>query len=210
MFRSICFIIIALAASGCTPTIHADAIRFHDGLEVSANKSFAIVAEGKQHNNLEFNHFAQMVNAKLQQNGLRQSSSLEAADYRVYFSYGSDGGKHYVRSAPDYGFHGGIGTYGSGVGLGVGGTFYDPYYRRNRVDSFIVYTYYLTLRIEAEPSKQQVFNGEITASGDTTSLVGVMPCMVEAMFKEFPGPNGVQQRISLPREGCQQGVISAR
>lgn len=205
MIRALILLSVLAFLGGCTPTIRAETLRFHQGLELGTGKSFAIVAEGTQHNNLEFKHYAELVNAQLQQHGLRQAASLQAADYRVYFSYGSDGGRQYIASYPDYGLHGGIGTYGDNIGIGVGSTFYDPYRYRSYADSYVVYNYRLDMRMEEMHSgnKNEVFQGHVSASGDDQGLNRSMPCLVRAMFDNFPGPHGVEQNITLPLASCR-------
>lgn len=205
MARLLILASILALLGGCTPTIRANTLRFNQGLELGAGKTFAIVAEGTQRNNLEFNHYAELMNAGLQRNGLQQANSLESADYRVYFSYGSDGGRQYVASYPDYGLHGGFGTYGDNIGMGVGSTFYEPYRYHNNLSSYIVYSYRLDMRIEnmRSPNRNEVFQGHVTGSGDSGGLNNAMPCLVTAMFQNFPGLNGVEQTISIPLASCR-------
>jgi hypothetical protein len=137
--------------------------------------------------------------------GFKQAESLRAADYRITFSYGNDGGRQFVTSYPDYGWHGGIGTYGGNVGIGVGGPFYDPYRYRRNVESYVIYTYYLDLHMEDMRSgnKTEVFQGRVAASGDVDGISGAMPCMVAALFADFPGQSGIETQLSLPLDGCR-------
>lgn len=205
MFRLLSFISALALLGACTPTLSAKALRFNQGLELNTGKTFAIVAEGEQNNNLEFNHYAELLNRQLQIHGLQQASSLVAADYRVYFSYGSDGGRQFVQSYPDVGLRGGFSSYGSGVGIGIGGPLYDPY-RHNRVESYVVYTHRFEMRIENAHSRgrNNVFQGRVVGSGGSQGIAANMPCLIAAMFQDFPGRSGVEQDISLPLTACSR------
>lgn len=200
MLRFVCLSFLLLGLTGCASFFEAQALHFNKGVQLHSGKTFAIVAEGAQQNNLEFNHYAELVNAQLQMNGLRQASSLGSADYRVTFAYGSNGGSQIVESYPDYSLYGGYGSYGSMIG--AGGTFYPP--PHSQVTSYALYTHRLELwmRDAAQSNMPTVFQGRVIVSRSDPSITSAMPCMVKAMFVEFPGPDGVERDVNLPVESC--------
>lgn len=202
MLRFICLSILLLGLTGCASVFEAQALHFNKGIQLHAGKTFAIVAEGGQQNNLEFNHYAELVNTQLQLNGLQQAGSLGGADYRVTFVYGTDGGQQVVESYPDYGLYGGYGSYGSMIG--VGGTFYPP--PHTRVTSYALYTHRFELRMQDARTHNMptVFQGRVITAVSDPSLTSVMPCLVKVMFVEFPGPDGVEREVRIPSEACRQ------
>lgn len=200
MLRFVCLSFLLLGLTGCASFFEAQALHFNKGVQLHSGKTFAIVAEGTQQNNLEFNHYAELVNTQLQMSGLRQAESLGSADYRVTFAYGTDGGRQIVESSPDYGLYGGYGSYGSMIG--VGGTFYPP--PHSQVTSYALYAhrFELWMRDANKPYMPTVFQGRVTSVESDPSVARVMPCMVMAMFAEFPGPDGVERNVRLPVEAC--------
>lgn len=199
--RLLCLLSLLAVLPACTPTVSAQALRFNKGIELGTGKDFAIVAEGNQANNLEFNHYAELVNRGLQSHGLQQAGSLESADYRVTFGYGSDKGTHIVNTYPDYGMYGGFGSYGSHIGLG--GTFYP---RRSYASSYQqYYSHRFELRITDANARGMptVFQGRVSAEDGNATINSIMPCLVAALFSNFPGADGVEQTVTLPRASCR-------
>lgn len=195
------FGLISLLAlvSACTPTVSAQALRFNKGIELGTGKDFAIMAEGSQGGDLEFNHYAELVNRQLQTRGLSQAPSLESADYRVMFSYGSGEGTRVINNYSTYGMYGGLGSYGSGIG--VGGAYYPPHHRS---ESYQTFDHRFELRIVDANSRAMptVFQGRVTTEDSNPNITRIMPCMVLALFSNFPGPDGVEQTVTLPAESC--------
>jgi hypothetical protein len=198
--RIITLILLMFLVSACVISRQAQVLRFDNGLEVG--KRFAIVAEGAQQGDLEFTHYAELVNAQLQTHGFPQAQSLDAADYRVFFSYHTDSGKQVIETHPDYGFYGGVNNYGDG--FGVGGTLYDPYYQRRSVTSYTTYTHRLELRIIAASQRGMptLWQGKATMEDGNSSINAVMPCLVAALFSGFPAGGGVEQAVMVPTAIC--------
>lgn len=199
--RIISLFLILLFVSACVVTQEAKVLRYNNGVE--QGKRFAIVAEGAQQGDLEFNHYAELVNAQLQTHGIPQSNSLDGADYRVTFSYKTDAGKQVIESYPDYGMYGSIGN--NGGGYGVGGTLYDPYYNSRRAtSSYTVYTHSLELRVVAVNQRgvPTVWQGKVSAEDSNNSINAIMPCLVQALFVGFPASSGKEQTVSVPAATC--------
>lgn len=193
------YLCVLLLATACTPTISAQTLRFNKGLELGTGKTFALVAEDNQANDLEFNHYAELVSRGLQTHGLPQASSLASANYRVTFTYTTDEGTRVINNYPDYGVYGGYGSYGSSIG--VGGTVYP---RGGMSESYRFYTHRLELRIADVYSSpgSTVFQGRVSAEDSNPNITRIMPCLVAALFQSWPGINGVEQSVEVPATAC--------
>lgn len=196
--------LLLLAACSSTPTLRAQTISYHDGLQLGAGKQFAVVAEDGQMNDLEFKHYAERVNTHLHRFGLKQAPSLAEADYRVHFSYSVDDGKQNIVSYPARGYGGVSSVYGSRGYSGVGLGYSMPIYGYgNRTESYTVYTRRFELRIvEANKARNSVYQGRVTSSGQGASFAAVAPCMIAALFENFPGVDGREVSIRLPMDSC--------
>lgn len=195
--------LLLVVLSGCTPTLNARAISYHDGLELGAGKQFAVVAEAGQENNLEFKHYAELVNHHLHAAGLTQAPTLAEADYRVQFRYRVDEGRQQVVSYPARNYGGLGGYYGSSGYRGIGIGYSMPIYG-NRVESYTSYTREFALELlRNDRSRATVYQGKVTSMGEGPNFASVAPCMIAALFRNFPGPDGQEVAVSLPVESCR-------
>lgn len=191
-----------LLLSACTPTLGARVVGYHDGLELRPGKSFAVVAQDGQENDLEFRHYAEIVNRHLHAQGLVQAVSLNRADYRVQFRYGIDGGRQQVVSYPARGYGGMSTFYGSGGYTGIGMGYTMPYHG-SRVESYTTYTRLFELQILRNKGvRDTVYQGRVVSTGENASFSSVAPCMIAALFQNFPGPNGQEMIVRLPLASC--------
>ena len=115
-----------LALAGCASSLPAEVTTFHQ-LPARAQwqgRSFALVTEPAQQDNLEFANYAQSVRQALVRQGLVEAPAQRVADYAVSVRYGtvqSQGGS--VRSGSSVGVGvggGGFSLGGLGIGLGIG------------------------------------------------------------------------------------------
>ena len=56
----------------------------------------------------------------------------------------------------------------------------------------------LDIRVAATGAK--VYEGTAVSEGSTDQLNPIMPYLVEALFSDFPGGNGVTRRVDVPIE----------
>lgn len=201
MRRIVLSALFLLVAAGCTPTLNARAVSYHEGPEL-VGKRFAVVALDGQENDLEFRHYAEIVNRHLHAKGMTQAPSLDNADYRVQFRYGVDGGRQQIVSYPARGYGSVGGFYGGGF-RGVGMGYSMPVYG-NRVESYTNYTREFTLELlRNDRSRTAVYQGRVTSIGGGSSFSAIASCMIAALFENFPGPSGQEVHVSLPLAACQ-------
>ena len=207
-------IVGAFALSACVGPryVTSDVTRFHTLPAAPSGQSFAITALDKeQQQSLEYKQYADMLNTKLTGLGLRQFTGTGKADFVVTLKYGVEGPSPDVRSR----------NVSVGVGYGFGGPhwrwggWYDPindnyantqqvYVRRVDLDIYKGATY-----DSAKP--ERVFEGRALSEGLNGQIVPVMPYILEALFKDFPGASGTTRtvRVEVPHDVDAAGTASS-
>ena len=210
--------LVALPAlAGCAEGLDTSVTRFSAALPPPAGQSFAIVADDPANNGgIEFNQYAADVAAHLVRLGYAQAPSPDAASMIVHLGYGVDKGHQEIDGgfAGDpyfgpwrgyrgwgWGFGGGWGGWGGGWGGGCfpdGGWGYG--WCNSWVDTSIVYTSGVSLRIDSRAGAQRLFEGKAEAASTSNRLPYLVPNLIDAMFTGFPGNSGQTMRITVAPE----------
>lgn len=141
-------------------------------------------------------------------------SSEEDAQYLVILDYGIDSGQTAGGTLPIYGQTGGgfatqSGTVSSGgrVGSYTGSSYTPPTFGVIGAIPYDVTTYTRAFAMDivnAEKLRrgvvEKLFEGRVISKGTTASLPKIVPYMIEALFKDFPGPSGETRTIDLAVE----------
>ncbi len=217
-----------LGLSACaTPGFRADVSRFQQ-LPAPQGQTFVVQsADPRERGGLEFSRYAALVAEKLTQQGYRPATNAGGADLVVFLEYGVDNGREVAVRRPGVGvspfgygglyrpFYGyGGGLYGRGF-YGRPGGFYrpgrlgfyygwdDPFwyspfgYGYDDVREVTVYESFLDMDIKTADGRS-VFEGKAEARSRTDDLPELVPNLVEAMFKDFPGRSGESVKITVP------------
>lgn len=218
-FLPIAAAFVALAGlAGCTNSFSANVSRFHEALPPPAQgQSFTVVPDNPQNaGSLEFNHYADLVAARLSEQGYARAADPASAQLIVHLDYGVDKGTERVRSSgfgysPFY--YGAVGPRLVRTRRGtyfVGG-FYDPFlwgpsWGRgfNDVESYTVYQSQLKLRID-KAGGGRVFEGTSRAQSLSNKLTYLVPNLVDALFQGFPGQDGEDVKVTIPLEPTKKG-----
>lgn len=221
MKRIALFLIATFSLSGCMTTVNSNVTRFHDPNVLEANKTFAILPLETQDGSLEFQQYAKIVSEKLQTYGYTETSPKKA-DYAVFFNYGIDNGSTVISSYPIYGSTGGgttyhsgsvntYGSYGGSYGTYNGTSYTAPTFGvvGSGTSSHTEYTRVLNLDIlDAKKSNQskivKVFEGKVKSTGSSASFSTVSQCLIDSLFKDFPGENGKSESIALSGDTCMK------
>ena len=205
-----------LALSACTTTkyVVSDVTRFHELPGSGNGASFAIVpSDDDQQTSLAFKTFSDVVADALQARGLQAfSGDGSSPDYVVTFSYDVEG------PSPDTYSRYGAGRYGFGYGFGYygryGGFGYGP---GNDVRTKQIYIRRVDLDIFEGPSygtdsAKRVFEGHAVSEGTTNQVEPVLPYMIQAIFRDFPGASGesVKVKVEVPPGTETASVPKAR
>lgn len=196
----------ALALSACAGPryVTSDITRYHTLPAAPSGQTFAIIAVDKdQEQSLAFRQFADQLNVKLSAVGLRQfTGDAGKPDYVVTLKYAVDG------PSPD------VSTRGGNVGVGFGygysrrgwglGASWDPW-GTNYTNTEQVYSRRVELDIYKGASwgtatPERVFEGRALSEGLNGQVEPVMPYIIDALFKDFPGASGSTKtvRVEVP------------
>ena len=213
--------LVLAVLAGCATRLDTTVTTFHQpGLEWQG-KRFEIVADEGQRDSLEFKAYADLVSQGLQRNGLVPAGSGRA-DVDVRLQYKVEELRPLRYSSPayyGYGFYGPLwgppyrpgpwgpyGYYGFGpywaVPMGVTATETREY--RN-------WRHELKVDLGPPGGAKQVYEATAAAESGSASLASVMPALVEAIFHDFPGPNGQvrQVEVELQQPGENRGAGGA-
>lgn len=199
---------------GCATALDTTVTAFHQSEVSWAGKRFAIVPDGSQRDSLEFQSYAALVSQGLQKNGLVAlgPSASGAADVDVRLHYKAEELRPLVYSTPYYGY----GAFGPLWGPYP--YYYGPYYARApywpmaygvvgaETREYRSWRRELKVDIGKPGESGRQFEATAASDGANASLVQVMPALVEAIFHDFPGPNGqvrhVQVELREPAPGA--------
>lgn len=197
--RALGFVCMALWLSACAGAFKADVTRFHQLTGVAPGASVGAVLiqprDAARAQSLEFNRYADLVGAALARQGFTPPVAGQQPAFVAEIDW--DVASTSSMRDDDHGMSVGVGVGGgshSGVGVGVSTGFSLGGGER------VTYIRRLTLVLTRNADNVRVFEGRAVSRGDTTDMLAVMPYLVEAMFKEFPGASGQTVRVSLPRQ----------
>jgi hypothetical protein len=194
--------------------VETSVTRFHQLPAIAGTKSFAFLPSKEQTGSLEYASYCEKVSASLKAYGWTYvEKPSDAADYLIYLEYAVDNGETISGVIPIFGQTGGGTTHSSGTvrtnygtsasysgtttaPMTFGQTGSVPYSRKEYSRQFI-----LTVIDRAKSSDEsivKVFEGRVRSSGSTGEISAIMPALIEAMFKNFPGMNGKTSKISIP------------
>jgi hypothetical protein len=206
------------------PRVQANRTIFHN-LNFENNKKLFIVGYPPEINQtLEFISYKKIFEDKFLNLGFTVTDNQNTSDLTAYISYGIDDGKTstQVGSLPIFGSTGGgtsyhSGSVSSGTSFGnYSGTSYTmPTFGvvGSSTYSYNVTVYNRNLAMDILDSNtiknknpNKVFEGRIKSKGCSSQINEVMPALVDAMFKEFPGVNGKSEIIVIPIKvsSCQK------
>jgi hypothetical protein len=156
---------------------------------------------------LELQSYAARIYSHLSKDGLTAATSLSDADYIGVFTYGIDSGRNYVYSTPIFGQTGGGTTFHSGSVYGTGGSAsysgssFTPAtfgITGSRTGSDVLFTRVAELSISRRSDSKLVWQGRNVSSGSSGEIAQVLPTMIQALLKDFPGQSGKTRFIELP------------
>lgn len=198
---------IAIAAlAGCVSPkyVTSDVTRFHTLPSAPSGQSFVIATvDPEQGQSLAYRQYADMVTGKLVSMGLKPfGGPTEGADYVVTLRYAVRGPTPDVESRSDsnltFGLgYGGWGRHGGWGGYGAWGGPYDNYTDTRQMFVREVELNMYRGNTYNSPQKVRVFEGHALSAGQNGQLEPVMPYILDALFKDFPGRSGETQTVSV-------------
>lgn len=197
---------LLLILAACATPFRADVSRFQSNLPAPAGQTFAVVPDDPAMlGSIEFNHYAGLVEQNMAELGYTPVENPEDAQLLVRFDYGVDDGRQRVRTTSAYRSPYWSSWYGYGPGYWPyrGGMWrygwHDPFFDTG-IDTYVVYTSGIELKIERRADGERLFEGQAEAASRSARLQYLVPNLVEAMFTDFPGNSGETVRISVAPE----------
>ncbi|MEE8258972.1 MAG: DUF4136 domain-containing protein [Sphingomonadales bacterium] len=210
-------ILMALLLGACASSVRTDVTRFHE-LTLPAGETFIVIAKSEEKKgSIELQSYARLVSDRLRAEGFTPAGQatpdiVVKIDYSVSppmtetrpnyrapyyggwgYGFGHRGfyGYGYPIYYYPYGYHHGFGSV-FGYRHGYGGAF-GSYYRSY---SYTVYDRVFEMVIERNAG-EKLFEGIANNIGRDKELVKIMPVLIEAMFREFPGQSGTTERYRI-------------
>lgn len=176
--------LLLLLLCGCQQSVTATVTRFNALPIPPPNASFTILPQGIQVGNLEFQHTAGLVAAALQRYGFRPAppDAKPPADLVVLLQYGPAGARTQI--------------------INYGPAMY-PWWGFPPFDVYTLYTQFLEVDIAdgaawRRGQRQMVFQGRAFTESGVREFNVVVPYLVQALFRNFPGINGETIRVRVP------------
>ncbi|MCB2077415.1 MAG: DUF4136 domain-containing protein [Novosphingobium sp.] len=197
-----------MGLAACASPFRANVSRFQSQLPAPSGQTFAVVADDPMlAGGIEFGQYADLVEAKMAQQGYTPVENPADAQLIVRFDYGVDNGRERVQSTgmghspywnPWYGY-GRLGYYSPYRHSAWSYGWYDPWFDSG-IDTYTVYTSGIDLKVDRKADGQRLFEGKAEAVSRSKRLPYLVPNLVEAMFTGFPGNSGETVRISVAPE----------
>lgn len=190
-----------IGLSACAAPFKADVSRFQ-AMPAPQGQSFTIQAtDGKLQGGLEFSQYAGLVRQALETKGYKSAESPQTATLVVNLDYGVDNGQTKVYSRPNYShMRSPYGYWGHRYYWG----WYDPFWYDDfggrDIESYTVFTSYLTMTINRTSDNERLFEGKARARSTQDNLTKLVPNLISAMFTNFPGNSGEEIKITIPPE----------
>jgi hypothetical protein len=201
--------LVALAGCVSPKYVTSDVTRYHTLPQTASGQNFVIATlDPEQSQSLAYRQYADMVTGKLTSMGLKPfDGPTDRADYVVTLRYQVRGPTPDIESRSHSNFSLGLGVGGGGWGRHGGwggygawnGPLDDSY---GYTDTHQLYIREVELNIYRganynSPQKLRVFEGHALSAGQNGQLEPVMPYILDALFKDFPGRSGETQTVSI-------------
>jgi len=205
-FIAVTAVLLTVAACVSPKYVTSDVTRFNT-LSSAPTGTFAIVAVSpEQEQSIAFRQYGDLINQRLSALGMRQYSGTAgpgSADYVVTLDYDVLGPTADVRTRGGSNFSMGFGYSNFhrpwGYGFGYRDPFFDDY---PTIDTRQMFTRRVELNMYkgatySSGRRERVFEGRAISTGLSGQIEPVMPYMLDAVFKDFPGRNGRTETVSV-------------
>lgn len=194
MRRTMLIVSVAAVVAACGPTTYLSNVTRYHNLGAATGLTFAIAPDASQQGSLEFAAFADVVSRLMQANGFRPADQGAAtADLVVMFRYGTDDGRVEIFSTPPFAQEWyWQQRFRQQAAIPAPWPMYQPII--SDVQSTTVFTRWVELDILDGPKlrqglREKLFEGRAVSEGRSRDHQ-VVPYVIEALFADFPGPNG--------------------
>lgn len=202
-------LILSALVSGCATKIRSEVTSFHQWPDYMSGRSFSFVHQDDEAKSLERQSYENLLRTELLKLGLVEQTTGAVAQLAVRLDYRITGRDVRVIETvlvdPWYGTPWyGPGFYNPYWGWhGYGPPYYGPMWpsmpvAREQSRRYSIFQRELRIRISDYASEKTWFEVTAKSEGEQGNLAIVMPYLVQAAFKEFPGTTGVPRVIDVP------------
>ena len=202
-------LILSALVSGCATKIRSEVTSFHQWPDNMSGRSFSFVHQDDEAKSLERQSYENLLRTELLKLGLVEQTTGAVAQLAVRLDYRITGRDVRVIETvlvdPWYGTPWyGPGFYNPYWGWhGYGPPYYGPMWpsmpvAREQSRRYSIFQRELRIRISDYASEKTWFEVTAKSEGEQGNLAIVMPYLVQAAFKEFPGTTGVPRMIDVP------------
>jgi hypothetical protein len=202
-------LILSALVSGCATKIRSEVTSFHQWPDNMSSRSFSFVHQDDEAKSLERQSYENLLRTELLKLGLVEQTTGAVAQLAVRLDYRITGRDVRVIETvlvdPWYGTPWyGPGFYNPYWGWhGYGPPYYGPMWpsmpvAREQSRRYSIFQRELRIRISDYASEKTWFEVTAKSEGEQGNLAIVMPYLVQAAFKEFPGTTGVPRVIDVP------------
>ncbi|WP_424245974.1 hypothetical protein Dip510_000906 [Elusimicrobium posterum] len=183
---------------------YTDITAFYTTEALELDKTFAIVAQEKQYNNLEFKKYAQLTASNIIKRNWREVSATEA-DYLLYLTYniGNPVEKQYTTT---------VTTKKSSEQTKINGSFdgkeikttiktLPSEEKKDEVRSYLSYAKNFNIDI-FNKNGEKIFEGHATIDGRGDNFNKISKCIIDSLMENFPGSNGATLTIKKENSVC--------
>jgi hypothetical protein len=195
---------LSIILSGCAGLVESQVSVFHQLGETPAPKTYVFVPLKGKENSLEYKTYIQLVRQQLRKFQYREVAEDKNPDVAIVLRYGIGSGKERLESVPVFGqtgvssstTYGTLNTHGN-YGIYSGTTTHTPTYGVIGSSTVSRTEYMRELQLYIVDAKSVgtknlnvLYEASVKSSGSSAQLSRVMPAMIEALFKKFPGKSG--------------------
>lgn len=202
-------LILSALISGCATKIRSEVTSFHQWPDNMSGRSFSFVHQDDEAKSLERQSYENLLRTELLKLGLVEQTTGAPAQLAVRLDYRITGRDvriiETVLVDPWYGTPWyGPGFYNPYWGWhGYGPSYYGPMWpsmpvAREQSRRYSIFQRELRIRISDYASEKTWFEVTARSEGEQGNLAIVMPYLVQAAFKEFPGTTGAPRVIDVP------------
>lgn len=188
------FLLLTPLLASCAANLETQVTRFHE-LTSPVGETIEIQPLNPAYrNSIEFTQYADMIGARLGTVGYKPPVKGEPSVLIAHIDYGVGpgvGGIRQSESPVSVGVGVGGGSHGSGIGIGISSAF------GSSSGSGARYVRWLQLNIDRVSDGKRIFEGRAVSEGKTGDLGRIMPFLVDAMFKDFPGRSGESKTVTV-------------
>lgn len=204
--------VLSALVSGCATKIRAEVTSFHQWPDNISGRTFSFVHQDDEAKSLERKSYENLIRTQLLNIGLAEQANDTPAQLGVRLDYRSTGRDVRVIETvlvdPWYGTPWyGPGVYNPYWGWHGYGPYFGPYQgpmwpsmpvAREQSRRYSIFQRDVRIRITDQLSQQTWFEVTVRSEGEQGNLATVMPYLIQAAFKEFPGTAGVPRVIEMP------------